>query len=170
MIIVREITKDDIEAIINLWSAIWTATYRKSLGPDVLAGMLADLDANGISSMLPGTGERGYCATTNEHLQGTVVIAERGKTAYLWGLYVSSECQRKGLGSLLLKESANKLEHATHLEIRVLETSHSARNFYRKHGFGEVGRETEELLGGRAVDMIIMQAKVSNLKAQSQNS
>lgn len=66
---IREITKDDTQAVIELWRSTWTATYTQSLGPDVLAGMLADLETHGTNSMLPGTGERGYCHASKGTIQ-----------------------------------------------------------------------------------------------------
>jgi len=50
---IRETTKADSLGLIQLWRATWTATYGPSLGADVLTRMLANLDENGITSMLP---------------------------------------------------------------------------------------------------------------------
>lgn len=164
--VIREIIKDDARAVLELWRSTWTATYTQSLGSDVLAGMLADLEAHGTGSMLPETGERGYCVASEGVIQGSVIIAERGKAAYLWGLYILPECQRHGLGSQLLAAAIGILRQAERVEIRVLESSLPARAFYRKHGFREVGKETSELLGNVTVEMIVMEAGVGTLKAQ----
>jgi RimJ/RimL family protein N-acetyltransferase len=164
--VIREITKDDAQAVVELWRSTWTATYSQSLGSDVLAGMLADLEAHETGSMLPETGERGYCVASEGVIQGSVIIAERGKAAYLWGLYILPECQRHGLGSQLLAAAIGILRQAERVEIRVLESSLPAQAFYQKHGFREVGKETSELLGSATVEMIVMEAQVGTLKAQ----
>jgi RimJ/RimL family protein N-acetyltransferase len=164
--VIREITNDDTQALIKLWRSTWTATYTLSLGLDVLAGMLADLETHGTNSMLPGAGERGYCQMSEGTTQGSVIIAERGRAAYVWGLYVLPECQRLGLGSQLLAAAVGSLQQAERLEISVLESSLAAQAFYRKRGFRDVGKETSELLGSVVVEMIVMEAEIGILKAQ----
>ena len=76
------------------------------------------------------------------------------------------ECHRLGLGSQLLVAAVGILRQTERLEIRVLESSLAAQAFYRKHGFREVGKETSELLGSVIVEMIVMEAEVSTLKAR----
>lgn len=90
MTIVREMTDADHAALIGLWRASWMATYRQSLGEDALAAMLADLEQQGVAGMLPGTGEKGYCSIINKQLQGSIIIAERGRIAYVWGALCSA--------------------------------------------------------------------------------
>jgi hypothetical protein len=48
--------------------------------------MLEDLERRGVAALLPGTGERGYCAVRDGGVVGSAVVAERGRTAYLWGM------------------------------------------------------------------------------------
>ncbi|AGB73935.1 GNAT family N-acetyltransferase [Rhizobium tropici] len=161
---IREITKSDTSDLIHLWRETWTATYGPSLGDDVLAKMLADLDENGTASMLPENGERGYCVTSDRRLLGSAIVLERGSTAYLWGLYVLPDRQRGGLGSALLAKVVSELKGAQSLEIRVLQTSEVAQTFYRKRGFTEVGREDSKLLGDIKTELIVMTVDVASLR------
>ncbi|PYE29739.1 ribosomal protein S18 acetylase RimI-like enzyme [Rhizobium sp. PP-F2F-G38] len=162
----RPITPDDSADLEKLWRTSWTLTYGLSLGPDALSKMLKDLDDNGVASMLPGTGERGYCMVRKDEISGTAVIIERGDTAYLWGMYVHPQQQRKGLGSLLLKGVAKAITDAQKVEIRVLGSSPQALAFYQKHGFVESGREAVDLLGTLTAEAIVMSAYVENLRTR----
>jgi ribosomal protein S18 acetylase RimI-like enzyme len=168
MLEINEITKSDALDLIQLWRTTWTATYGPSLGSAVLAKMLVDLDEKGTTSMLPENGERGYCVRSDGCLLGSVIVAERGGIAYLWGLYVLPDHQRRGLGSLLLAKTAGDLKEAKALEIRVLQTSAAALAFYRKHGFIEVGRETSELLGEVSTEMIVLSTDAATLNSTLQ--
>ena len=165
MTVIRGITDADSGALIDLWRASWTATYRRSLGEDALATMLADLEQHGVAAMLPGAGEKGYCAVIDTQLQGSIVIAERGRIAYVWGLYVLPDQQRRGIGSELLRTAIRVIEQAETVEIRVLESSKSAMAFYAGLDFVEIGREKAELIGALTIDTIVMSAGVSSLKA-----
>lgn len=163
----RLITPDDSADLERLWRTSWTLTYGPSLGQEALSKMLKDLDDNGVASMLPGTGERGYCMVRENEINATAVIIERGDTAYLWGMYVHPHQQRKGLGSRLLKGVANTITDAQKVEIRVLGSSPQALAFYQAHGFVESGREAIDLLGTLTIEAIVMSAYLENLRTRS---
>jgi ribosomal protein S18 acetylase RimI-like enzyme len=162
--ILRELSEDDATGLIDLWRTTWTVTYGPNLGGDVLSGMLADLDKHGMNCLLPGKGERGYCIASAEYLQGSIIVAERGNTAYLWGLYVLPSNQRRGLGSRLLFGAVSRLKKARKLEIWVLKSNAAALAFWRKKGFTEMEWERMELLGNAVGDAIVMEAAVVSLK------
>lgn len=126
--------------------------------------MLQDLDRNGTAAMLPGSGERGYCITSDHEIHGSVIVAERGDTAYLWGMYVHPSRQRQGLGSRLLHGVAIEIETAEKVEIRVLASSPAAISFYKKHGFMESGSEKIEILNSVEAAALVMNASVKNLR------
>ena len=165
---IREITKADSLGLIQLWRTTWTATYGPSLGADVLTRMLADLDENGITSMLPEKGERGFCIASDDCILGSTIIMERGSVAYLWGLYILPNHQRCGLGSRLLARALSEVRPAKTVEVRVLPSSEVALAFYRKHGFNELGRETTELLAEISAELIVMSADAASLNSAFQ--
>ena len=121
----RDITGDDASGLITLWREAWSSTYGVTLGQAALLGMLADLERNGTASML-GSDERGYCLASGHEIYGSVIIAERGRVAYLWGMYVHPRRQRIGLGSRLLLGAAARIRSAPKVEIRVLLSSSGA--------------------------------------------
>lgn len=160
---IRPIVPDDTDGLLALWRETWSATYGSVLGAGAVAAMLAGLDRNGIAGMLPGRGERGFCLVSQEDVVGSVVMAERGKTAYLWGLYVRPDCQRCGVGSRLLLASVLGIEVATRVEVRVLSASVPAISFYRKHGFTEVGEEQTEISDMVVKPCLVMEATTERL-------
>ena len=162
----RAITPDDAADLEKLWRASWTLTYGPSLGPTALSKMLNDLDDNGVTSMLPGTGERGYCMVAADKIKGSAVVAERGSIAYLWGMYVHPRQQRKGLGSQLLSGVARTIKDAQEIEIRVLVSSPAALGFYEKNGFLESGKETVALLDAVTAEAIVMKIDVESLRSR----
>ena len=160
----RATTPDDAAKLMGLWRDAWTATYGPSLGENALSAMLKDLEQNGTASMLPGSGERGYCIASDQEIHGSAIVAERGGVAYLWGMYVHPSQQRQGLGSRLLHGVAAEIETAEKVEIRVLGSSPAAISFYRKHGFIETGHETVELMNSVETETLVMSADVKSLK------
>ncbi|MFK0165312.1 GNAT family N-acetyltransferase [Rhizobium sp. NPDC090279] len=161
----RAIIADDTADLLNLWRDAWSATYSSSLGQNALSSMLKDLERNGAASMLPGSGERGYCIASSGRLHGSAIVAERGTVAYLWGMYVHPSQQRKGFGTLLLAGVAEEIETAERIEVRVLVSSPAAIDFYRKHGFVETGREMIEILGSVEAAALVMSVCTESLKA-----
>ncbi|TIX90030.1 GNAT family N-acetyltransferase [Rhizobium sp. P44RR-XXIV] len=164
----RATTPDDAADLLRLWRDTWTATYGSSLGQSALSAMLKDLEHNGTASMLPGSGERGYCIASDHEIDGSAIFAERDGVAYLWGMYVHPSQQRRGLGSRLLHGVAGEIETAEKVEVRVLVSSPAAINFYRKHGFTETGREKTELINSVETATLVMCTSVENLKTTQQ--
>ena len=156
---------DDAADLVRLWRDAWTATYGPSLGQSTLLAMLKNLEQKGTASMLPGSGERGYCIASDHEIHGSAIFAERRGFAYLWGMYVHPGRQRKGLGSQLLHKVAGVIETAEKIEVRVLVTSPAAIVFYRKHGFTTTGNETIEILDSVEASALVMSTSVESLRA-----
>ena len=78
----------------DLYGATFTATYGPALGPTALAAMLAALDASELRHMVPGKDERAAVAVLVGQVVGSAMSAERGRVAYLWGMYVHPVRQR----------------------------------------------------------------------------
>lgn len=57
---------------------------------------------------------------------------------------------RKGLGSIMMRDAKQRSKYLT-IELKVLDFNERAINFYKKHGFEEVSRET-----GKAKNNITM--------------
>jgi ribosomal protein S18 acetylase RimI-like enzyme len=160
----RPITVDDHPGLLALWRETWTETYGPSLVQAALEKMLDEIAQNGTASFFPGTGERGYCITDGQNILASAIVAERGTVAYLWGMYVHPNCQRQGLGSILLKGAVSQIATSTDIEVRVLPTSPWAVSFYQKLGFVEIGIE-DLVVPAATLQSLVMSAKVEALKA-----
>jgi RimJ/RimL family protein N-acetyltransferase len=79
-------------------------------------------------------------------------LAHKG---YIWGMYVSPEYRRQGIGQALLGaaiEHALGLEGVTWVQLSVSEAAPAARRLYERNGFVAWGTEPEALRhGGRTV-------------------
>jgi ribosomal protein S18 acetylase RimI-like enzyme len=126
--------------------------------------MLDGLERNQVNGMLPGNGERGICIAGVKEIVGSVIVAERGAKAYIWGLYVKPEHQKRGYGTRLLAAACDGLPQEITIEVRVLFTSEPAISFYKKHNFVEVETERTELLGNVRVSTAVMVASVEEVR------
>lgn len=166
---VRLVTPEDVPSLVALWRETWTKTYGPSLGLSTLNAMLQPLN-QGVASMLPGNGERGYCLVLGTKVIGSAVVRERGQTAYLWGMYVLPEQQRAGVGSQLLAYVVQDLMLSKNIEARVLQSSTSAQEFYQACGFELVGEETTEVMASVPLPTLVLAANVDALRQSTRPS
>jgi ribosomal protein S18 acetylase RimI-like enzyme len=82
-------------------------------------------------------------------------MKERHK-AQIWGMYVTSACRRKGVGSALLDaaiEQAKRWSGISQVHLSVTEAAADAKRLYERAGFQQWGREPRALcVDGRFVD------------------
>jgi len=90
-------------------------------------------------------------------------LAHKG---YIWGMYVSPQHRRKGMGQSLLKaaiDHARGLECMTWVQLSVSEAAPAARRLYERNGFVAWGTEPEALCyGGCTVSEIHMALLLSS--------
>lgn len=153
---IRDAGAADQTRLRDLYGAAFAATYGPTLGPFALAAMLAALDASELRHMLPGRDERAAVAVLEGQVIGSAVATERGRVAYLWGMYVHPAHQRQGVGTALLGHAVGWLSQAGSVEVRVLPSSPWAVAFYGRHGFQETGRESFEAAPGHVVQALVM--------------
>jgi len=128
----------------------WEATYRPLVGDAAVAAMMASIDATDGRDMLPGADERASVAVAGDQIIGNAVVADRGHTAYLWGMYVHPEHQARGVGKGLLRHAMGSPVAAPRVEASVLRSSRGAVRFYELLGFMEAGPTDLALAPGRA--------------------
>ncbi len=105
-LVIRDACDADRAGLRDLYDAAFAATYGPTLGQPVVAAMLSALDASELRDMLPGRDKRAAVATLSGQVVGGAVAAERGRVAYLWGMYVHPGRQRRGIGTALLCHAA----------------------------------------------------------------
>lgn len=133
----------DKEKICEYYAAAWRDIFGEELlhVRDALAKARRLLRRDAESIALASFGEK----------DAGVIILDGGVALYPGAghislLYLKSEFRRMGLGSALISYASEKYkrEGKRHVSIRVAESNTSAYAFYKKYGFYEVFRETEE--------------------------
>ena len=142
---VRSANRDDAAKLIAIWRETWPATYAATLGAHAVEAMLDDLDRHGTASLLPEIGAKGLCLLDGGEVVGTAIHSVGRSVVYLWGMYVMPRHQRFVAGTLLYR-SVREAVREQPVEVRVVQSSHQAVNFYRKLGFQTVGEEVTEIM------------------------
>ncbi|WP_354042074.1 GNAT family N-acetyltransferase [Devosia sp. UYZn731] len=142
---VRTATRDDAPNLIAVWRETWPATYAATLGAHAVEAMLDDLDRHGTASLFPQVGAAGLCLLDGDEVVGTAIHSVGRSVVYLWGMYVMPRHQRFGAGTLLYR-SVREAAGEQSVEVRVVQSSHQAVNFYRKLGFQTVGQGATEIM------------------------
>ncbi|MEF2072256.1 GNAT family N-acetyltransferase [Consotaella aegiceratis] len=146
---------DDGSALVDLWRQTWIATYEGQLGRPATDKMLAQLRDQGCSAMISGNDETALCAVCDGMIVGSAIFAERGGTAYLWGMYVHPAFQRQGIGESLLA-AVSAACSGRRLEVQVLKTSLAALLFYRKAGFSDLGEVEADIMLSVKAQVVVM--------------
>jgi ribosomal protein S18 acetylase RimI-like enzyme len=157
---IRPWTSADTPSLRAMYRETWTATYGPTLGADVLQSLLSTLDPPDLSSILPGEDGRTTVAEAGpphtQEIIGSIIVAERSRTAYLWAMYVSPYHQRQGIGRALLRVGTDGLSSADTLEVRMIGSSLGAFAFYQSFGFQETARDDTELAPGLVLSTVVM--------------
>jgi ribosomal protein S18 acetylase RimI-like enzyme len=161
---IRPWTSADTPGLRAMYRETWHATYGRTLSAPVLQALLALLDAPGLSAILPAADGRATVADAGgsaaAEIVGSIIVAERGRTAYIWAMYVAPGYQRQGLGRALLRQGTGWLSTAETLEVRVIRSSTGAMAFYEAFGFRETAIEDTNLGGGDGRDVLLLQTVV----------
>lgn len=119
----REMTQTDISQIMQLEHRAHSHPWRISSFEDCLKGR-----------------QKCWLAEAQNQLAGYVVFTHGGGDAELLNLAVAPECQRKGIGQLLLNHAVDLVKDKADmlfLEVRV--SNSKAIALYSREGFFEVG-------------------------------
>ena len=142
---VRTTNRDDAAGLIEVWRETWPATYTATLGAHAVQTMLDELDRHGTASLLPEIGAKGLCLLNEDEVVGTAIHSVGRSVVYLWGMYVLPRYQRSGAGTLLYR-SVREAAGGQPVEVRVVQSSNQAVNFYRKLEFQTVGEGVIEIM------------------------
>ncbi len=155
--IVLEASPDiDASDLAAFWQLVWRSTYVGQIGPAATEEMCLALRRDGAARLLPGNGEVLSVARHEGALVGTLIARWRGRTCYVWGVYVHSDWQRRGLGSALMEKVLGEAQGDAEFEVRVLHASEPAQAFYRRFGFVARGEEDFEISASRSEPATIL--------------
>lgn len=123
-ITIRDVSEGDRYGLRDLWAATWSATYAPLIGQAALSEMVRALTGLDLSAMLPPKNEEhASLAARAGRIVGSTIMAERGRVAFFWGMYVHPAEQRQGVGTALLGHVVYRLRCATSIKVRALESS-----------------------------------------------
>ena len=154
---IREFVENDRKELEEFWETIWCVTYGPVVGRVAFNLMLTALGTSGMRNMLPSDDEKTFVAVLNSEIIGSAILAERGFNAYLWGMYVHPDHQRRGIGTALLRHATKTLTGSTAIKTTILTSSIKAVAFYQRYGFKKLRREpAQPVIGCSPVPSLVM--------------
>ena len=141
-----------------LYSAAWHHTYDSVDGANAIDRVIAALlvgEPPEMFSMQPG--DVALVAQSGQNLVGGIRGHPRAGIVHLSGMYVSRLSQGTGVGKALLRALLTYWPVDTVLRADVRPTSISARRFYERQGFVEIGRSRANVGADHWVDVIELQ-------------
>jgi ribosomal protein S18 acetylase RimI-like enzyme len=163
---IRDLGAQDLDDLREFYRSVWTATYLPTLGPAVVAALIGGIETSDLRHLLPVPNRHFAIATVEEQPVGTACVNVTGDVAALSAMYIAQRCQRRGVGTELLRYLVEKLSDNNRLEALVVESSASALAFYDRIGFCEIGRRSDEAARGHSARFVIMSISVSDLRAR----
>jgi ribosomal protein S18 acetylase RimI-like enzyme len=156
--IIRPFRHSDRAAMTALYSAAWHATYDAIDGPETIDRVIAALMQGEAPEMFTmPDGDIALVAESDGQLIGGIRGHPRGDAVHLSGMYVDPGTQRHGVGGALLSALLAHYPTGTAIRADVRPTSQSARTFYARNGFVEIGLGRTDVGGNHHVDMIELQ-------------
>jgi ribosomal protein S18 acetylase RimI-like enzyme len=164
MLTVRNLTIADHEGVRTHLARCWRDTYTNLLGGAQVEEMIASLDAVNLGIMVPDglaliaveTADGSQSMTPTDCVVGTAIAAERGRIGYIWGMYVSADNKRNGIGRAFINEIQQLLPSAQQFSVVVLQVSPDARAFYQALGFSPTAAFDYELAAGLSLPATTM--------------
>jgi ribosomal protein S18 acetylase RimI-like enzyme len=156
----------DLDNLRELYRSIWTATYLPTLGPAVVATLIAGVEASDLKHLLPDSNRYSAISTLDEQPVGTVCISVTDKTAMLSAMYIHQRYQRRGIGTALLRYLVEKLRDSGRLEALVLESTAAALRFYDRMGFCEIDRRSADAVRGQSARLVMLSIPLADLRAR----
>jgi ribosomal protein S18 acetylase RimI-like enzyme len=139
---VRTAGERDLAAVRDLLVETWHATYDSIYGAERVRAITDEWhSAASLKARLARPNSEFLVADDGKRIGGMAFAAATNDLAVilLHQLYVRPDCQRKGIGKLLLDEIEESFPEAKILRLEVEEANDAAVLFYRMNGFLPVG-------------------------------
>lgn len=159
MITISRLELRDIPEVKQLLSITWADTYGAFLPEETIkkvTGTWHDPKVLEAQAKNPEV----FFAVAKE-LEGRIVglataSMNADKNVHVQRLYVHPDCQRKGIGNILLKSIIEAFPGCKKIRLEVEEKNNKGVNFYLTHGFEKV-EIVQEKVGDVILDAIIME-------------
>ena len=139
----------DIPSIKHVLAATWRDTYRSFLSDESIEQVTAKWHSPEIlqNEIERSTTYSGIAKTDREEIVAMITAHEVGSLLFVSRLYVLPSHQRCGIGCRLLDASYARFPETTLVRLDVEEQNPHGRAFYRKLGFVEIERKSEDVFG-----------------------
>lgn len=161
MITIAEAAVGDIPLIRRVLATTWRATYRSFLSDDAIDQVTSqwhspevlrrEIDQSSTYVGIARSNEEGVVAMITAHETDRLLFVSR--------LYVLPSLQRRGIGRLLLDASYAQFPRTRVVRLEVEEQNPHGRAFYRRLGFSEVERKSENVFGS-LLQSIVMERDI----------
>lgn len=164
MLTIRELNSADHDKARSHLARCWRETYTAIIGTVQVEEMVASLDKPDLGMLVPDglalvaveKSDGSLSKARGDCLVGTAIAAERHGVGYIWGMYVSPEKKRCGIGRELISEISRLLPSARQFSVVVLKASSDAHAFYEALGFFPTATIDHELSAGKKLPAIAM--------------
>jgi ribosomal protein S18 acetylase RimI-like enzyme len=156
---VRTAGERDLAAVRDLLVETWHATYDSIYGAERVTEITDEwYSAASLKARLVRPNSEFLIADDGKRIGGTAFAVATSDPAIilLHQLYVRPDCQRKGIGKLLLDEIEESFPEARILRLEVEEANGPAVAFYRVNGFLPAG-STSDCGGGSGLPALVFE-------------
>jgi ribosomal protein S18 acetylase RimI-like enzyme len=152
----RRATPDDAPALAGVHVAAWRQAYRGIVPDRYLEGFTVENRTRRFREFLSDNTAETYAAEHGGRIVGFLTLGgcrdpdvDQASIGEIWGIYVSPEHWRRGVGRFLCEQGQNLLASRdfTIATLWVLEANSQARSFHEAMGFQRDGATKELPLG-----------------------
>lgn len=150
MITVEKVKPEEIMEVKQLLSFVWSCTYGEYLSADTIKKVTSVWHApEGLKRQAENPNLYFAVAKNEAGKIIGLVTADGSKkgSLYISRLYIHPDQQRKGVGTKLYESALTHFPDVTRVRLDVEEQNKRAMNFYKKHGFKEIGEKIENVEG-----------------------
>jgi GNAT superfamily N-acetyltransferase len=156
MTVIRRATPEDARSLAEVHAASWQLAYRDILSNSVRKGFTVDKWITKFQQMLAEDTQVIALIEDKGKILGYTIIGpnrdedlKARNSGEVWGLYISPDHWRKGLGTRLTKWACRELKSRGYdmATLWVFQKNLAARTFYQTMGFASDGA-TKEVLPG----------------------
>ena len=149
---IRKATSEDARALAEVHVESWQSAYRDILSDSLRKGFTVDNWVNKFQQMIAEETQVIALIEDKERILGYTIIGPNRDEALkedncgeVWGLYISPDHWRKGLGARLTKWACRQLKSKGYdiATLWVFQTNLAAREFYQAMGFASDGATKE---------------------------
>lgn len=152
-VLIRPAASADIEAVRDIVSQTWLASYGPIVGPanvaDMAAVLLSDIS---LRRLVADSSAETPLALLDNVPAATAVARLEQDCLHVLRLYVLPAFQGRGLGAALLNWLTARQRAGLTVRLEVVAANHAALRFYAREGFADIGGD-REIIGGVPFDI-----------------